>query len=81
MANKSYIKEVDGQITKERPYIVSGENRRARRLRQRPFNNSKGKGLIVTRIGQTKKGHGLFWKVSKTIQLIGDKPVVHFKTI
>ncbi len=48
-----YIKKYDSNglvanpITKEEPYLNYGENRKARRFRQRKSNNRKGNGLVV----------------------------------
>jgi hypothetical protein len=81
MNNKSYEKWRDGAITKEEPFVVTGNSRRDRRLRERKLGNSKGAHIIVARIGTSKQGHALFWKFKKTIQREENRVIVHFKTI
>ena len=67
-------------ITKETPFINEGKNRFERRKqKQRMFNNSSSTSNIVTRIGTTKKGHGIFVRYTKSLQKVKNRIIVHFK--
>ena len=54
-----YVKKFDengivtNPITKNRPFLNSGDNRKTRRFNQRKSNNRKGDGQVIAQIGVT----------------------------
>jgi hypothetical protein len=83
--NKPYKRSENPQaITKDTPYLSTEPNRRERRMRQRPFNNSGTTSVIVTFLGmhrdkKTEVVRPIFYKVKQRLQLIGRKMVVHYQ--
>lgn len=67
-------------ITKDSPFVNAGTSRSQRRAKQRPFNNSNKLSNVVTRIGTTKQGRGIFLRYIQEVQSIGRKRIVHFKS-
>lgn len=80
MYKKKYNEKgvLSNPILKDQPYINKGPNRAERRMRERPFNNSGKPAVIVTRIGTTDKGHAVFQKYAKKLQVNNRRTIVHF---
>ena len=81
--NTPYLRSSQVVISKDKPYVSEEPNRRARRMRQRPFNNSSTTSLVVTRLGQlhpeTKKP--IFIKYAQRLQHLKGKTLVHYKQV
>ena len=84
--NTPYLRSSQVVISKDSPYVSEKPNRRARRMRQRPFNNSGTTPILVTFLGMfpdkdTNVRKPVFIKYSQRLQTIGRKTVVHYKKV